>query len=366
MSTKPFRVLLVDDSAPFRRQVGGALEASGLSVVEATEGMEGLWRARSEGVFDLVLLDIHMPNMDGLTFIREVRKLTGYANVPIVVVTSDGSRERRLEGRSVGATAWLLKPPDLPGLINAVHASLMRIIKPADANESLRPRTLSLALDAGESARSELLPPRSQRALPRSEATPARDARPRTEEPPARFAPVSGDTALRSGPPQSARMPNGAAKRSDRVGAELMSERRAPRSERPLSSRLDGPLPARPERGLPSRPAERSERSPKSERERRSELPSSRSLLLPRPEQALSRSEQPQSRVDSARLRSEQPQSRVDSARLRSEQPQSRLLPSRPRSSEARRSEPPSPPEPSRRRSEPSAAGDGPGSKLEP
>jgi two-component system chemotaxis response regulator CheY len=137
---KPFRILLVDDSAPFRRQVGGALEASGLVVVEATEGFEAMWRARADATFDLVLLDIHMPSLDGLTFMRELRKLPGYGAVPIIVVTSDGSRERRLAGRAAGATAWLLKPPDLPGLINAVHAALMRGIKPAEA-DSQRPRS---------------------------------------------------------------------------------------------------------------------------------------------------------------------------------------------------------------------------------
>ena len=141
MSTSPFRILLVDDSAPFRRQVSAALEASGLIVVEATEGVEALWRARAEGIFDLVLLDIHMPNMDGLTFIREVRKLPGYSRIPIVVVTSDGSRERRLEGRAAGATAWLLKPPDLPGLINAVHSGLMGVRE----RDTQKPRSGALA-----------------------------------------------------------------------------------------------------------------------------------------------------------------------------------------------------------------------------
>jgi two-component system, chemotaxis family, chemotaxis protein CheY len=277
MSNKPFRVLLVDDSAPFRRQVGGALEASGLSVIEATEGVEAMWRARSEGVFDLVLLDIHMPNMDGLTFIRQVRKLTGYSHIPIVVVTSDGSRERRLEGRSAGATAWLLKPPDLPGLINAVHASLMRIIKPTESSESLRPR----AEVAEPSPRSESLPPRSQRALSRSEpAVSLRDSRARIEEPLSRFTPLGNDGRLRSGPPQSSGGRN-PLWRSEPARTEAAGlERRAPRSEEPLSRRVDGLLAARSERAATGRASERalplSERSGRSEPSRsRSELPRS-------------------------------------------------------------------------------------------
>jgi two-component system chemotaxis response regulator CheY len=170
---KPFRVLLVDDSAPFRRQVGSALEASGLSVVEATEGFEAMWRARADATFDLVLLDIHMPSLDGLTFMREVRKLPGYADVPIIVLTSDGSRERRLEGRAAGATAWLLKPPDLPGLINAVHSALLRPDRPSEAEAPRRsgaPPSRSppelRSRPAPAASRPPLAPPRSERSAP--------------------------------------------------------------------------------------------------------------------------------------------------------------------------------------------------------
>jgi two-component system, chemotaxis family, chemotaxis protein CheY len=145
MTTKPLRVLVIDDSPPFRRQVAAALEASGLSVAEASEGYEALWRVRAEGVFDLILADIHMPNLDGLVFIREVRKLPEYAQVPIFVLTSDGSRERREEGRSAGASAWLLKPPDLPALVNTVHAALLQLIKAKDPDVAARPSLTPIA-----------------------------------------------------------------------------------------------------------------------------------------------------------------------------------------------------------------------------
>jgi two-component system chemotaxis response regulator CheY len=112
-------VLTVDDSSVARRQVRHALEAAGISVSEAAEGVEALWRARQEK-FDLVLTDIHMPAMDGLEFIRELRKSPGYEQTPVYVLTSDGSRERLAEGRAAGATAWLIKPPNLPLLVDAV------------------------------------------------------------------------------------------------------------------------------------------------------------------------------------------------------------------------------------------------------
>jgi two-component system chemotaxis response regulator CheY len=222
MSPAPYRILLIDDSAPFRRHVGGALESSGLHVVEAGDGVEALWRARSEVAFDLVLVDIHMPNLDGLTLIREVRKLPGYAEVPIIVITSDGSRDRRQEGRRAGATAWLLKPPDLPGLINSVHSALMRVPRldasplpsqrasslgslasrhpstaAPDSRGSLSPRTRPPA------ARSEQPPLRPQRPVPSGAAPLARRARPL----PARNA-ASEARGARTGTPHLPSMPS--------------------------------------------------------------------------------------------------------------------------------------------------------------
>jgi two-component system chemotaxis response regulator CheY len=117
------RVLTVDDSSVSRRQIRLALEGVGVSVCEAAEGVEALWRARQEA-FDLVITDIHMPAMDGLEFIRELRKSAGYEQTPVYVVTSDGSRERLAEGRAAGATAWIVKPADIPLLVNAVLEAL--------------------------------------------------------------------------------------------------------------------------------------------------------------------------------------------------------------------------------------------------
>ncbi len=115
----PARVLMVDDSSTSRRQLRLALERVGIHVAEASEGVEGLWRARQQP-FDLVLTDIHMPTMDGLEFIRELRKSPGYESTPIYVLTSDGSRDRLSEGRAAGATAWVIKPPNVPLLVEAI------------------------------------------------------------------------------------------------------------------------------------------------------------------------------------------------------------------------------------------------------
>jgi two-component system, chemotaxis family, chemotaxis protein CheY len=118
-------ILIVDDAVAIREQLAGALKARGYSTVEAGDGPEGLWRARSQ-TFEAVLTDIHMPTMDGLEFIRELRKLPGYRQVPVFVLTSDASQARFQEGRQVGASGWLLKPVSVDALDRAVRDALVR------------------------------------------------------------------------------------------------------------------------------------------------------------------------------------------------------------------------------------------------
>lgn len=93
---------------------------------EAADGQEALWKAR-HAPHDLVITDLHMPTMDGLELVRQLRKLPGYATVPVLVLTSDPSRERLKEGRQAGATGWLVKPPKPDALVMTVrHALFIR------------------------------------------------------------------------------------------------------------------------------------------------------------------------------------------------------------------------------------------------
>jgi two-component system chemotaxis response regulator CheY len=109
-----WQILCVDDSLSVRAQVRALLKAHGVTVVEAGNGVEGLWHARQRS-FDLVLADVHMPLMDGLRMVEELRKLPDYAETPIFMLTSDAASARIEEGKRVGANAWMLKPfqPDM-------------------------------------------------------------------------------------------------------------------------------------------------------------------------------------------------------------------------------------------------------------
>lgn len=116
-------ILIVDDSALVRSQLRAALEAKGARVIEAENGTEGLWRAR-ENLVDLVIADIHMPVMDGIRMVEELRKLAEYATTPIFILTSDAATSRAEEGKKAGANAWILKPVKTDLLWKAIEKAL--------------------------------------------------------------------------------------------------------------------------------------------------------------------------------------------------------------------------------------------------
>ena len=103
------RILAVDDSAAMRQIVGATLKGAGYDVVSANDGVEALDFARREAV-DLVITDVNMPNMDGLSLVRELRRLSSYRLTPLLVLTTESSTEKKMEGKAAGATGWVVKP----------------------------------------------------------------------------------------------------------------------------------------------------------------------------------------------------------------------------------------------------------------
>jgi two-component system, chemotaxis family, chemotaxis protein CheY len=103
------KILAVDDSAAIRQMVGIALTGAGHQVEQATDGCEALQKAEA-GKFDLVITDVHMPGMDGITLVRELRDRDTYKYVPLLVLTTDATTERKRAGKAAGATGWLVKP----------------------------------------------------------------------------------------------------------------------------------------------------------------------------------------------------------------------------------------------------------------
>jgi two-component system chemotaxis response regulator CheY len=102
-------ILTVDDSASMRQMVKHTLTGAGYRVVEAQDGNQGLASARNATV-DMVLTDLNMPGMDGVSLIRELRKLPSYTGVPIILLTTESDAARKLEAKAAGATGWITKP----------------------------------------------------------------------------------------------------------------------------------------------------------------------------------------------------------------------------------------------------------------
>lgn len=102
-------VLVVDDSASVRQVVGIALRGAGYNVITANDGADAL-RVMDGQRIHLIISDVNMPNMDGITFIGEVKKLAAYKFTPIIMLTTESQDEKKQQARAAGAKAWVTKP----------------------------------------------------------------------------------------------------------------------------------------------------------------------------------------------------------------------------------------------------------------
>lgn len=118
--SQPTRVLTVDDSRTMLDMLRAALTKQGFKVVQAENGREGLERLEAEP-FDVVISDINMPVMDGLSFIRSLRQHPRHAGLPVLILTTETSREKRDLGRAAGATGWIVKPFDPEKLVQTIR-----------------------------------------------------------------------------------------------------------------------------------------------------------------------------------------------------------------------------------------------------
>lgn len=116
-------ILAVDDSASMRQMVSFTLKDAGYTVVEAADGNEAL-NAAQGGKFDLVLSDVNMPGMDGITLIKELRNLANFKGTPILMLTTEAGADKKQEGKQAGATGWIVKPFNPEKLLTTVQKVL--------------------------------------------------------------------------------------------------------------------------------------------------------------------------------------------------------------------------------------------------
>ncbi len=119
------RILIVEDSAMVRITVKRTLSAVDFAVEEAKDGAEGLAKAQQASEpYDLILTDLNMPNMDGLTMVQRIRELPAYAETPIVMLTTESGEEKKAVGHQAGISAWLVKPFEPDALVEMVGGML--------------------------------------------------------------------------------------------------------------------------------------------------------------------------------------------------------------------------------------------------
>lgn len=102
-------ILIVDDSASVRQVVKIALTGAGYDVIEGVDGKDALSKLTGQKVH-LIISDVNMPNMDGITFVKEVKQLAAYKFTPVIMLTTESQEGKKQEGQAAGAKAWVVKP----------------------------------------------------------------------------------------------------------------------------------------------------------------------------------------------------------------------------------------------------------------
>lgn len=102
-------ILIVDDSTAMRQMVAYTLRQAGFSVIEGSNGQEALQKLEGERV-ELIITDLNMPVMDGITFIKQVRSRAASRGTPVLMLTTESQESKRQEGKAAGATGWIVKP----------------------------------------------------------------------------------------------------------------------------------------------------------------------------------------------------------------------------------------------------------------
>ena len=113
------RIMIVDDSVSMRQMVGFTLRQGGYEVIEAQHGQDALSKLQSATV-DLIITDLNMPVMDGITLIQNVRKQPSMKSKPILMLTTEGLASKKEQGKAAGATGWLVKPFDPEKLLQTI------------------------------------------------------------------------------------------------------------------------------------------------------------------------------------------------------------------------------------------------------
>lgn len=113
-------VLIVDDSASIRQVVAITLKGAGFDVIEACDGRDALSKLSGQRIH-LIISDVNMPNMDGITLLKEIKAKPEYKFTPVIMLTTESADDKKSQGQAAGAKAWMVKPFQPAQMLAAVN-----------------------------------------------------------------------------------------------------------------------------------------------------------------------------------------------------------------------------------------------------
>ncbi|MDR3669303.1 MAG: response regulator [Holophaga sp.] len=117
-------IMIIDDSVSLRQVVGIALSTAGYEVIEACDGQDALAKLNGAKIH-LMICDVNMPNMDGISYLKALRTLPAYKFTPVIMLTTEAGEDKKREGQAAGARAWVVKPFKPEQLLLAVSKLIL-------------------------------------------------------------------------------------------------------------------------------------------------------------------------------------------------------------------------------------------------
>lgn len=115
------KIMSVDDSSSIRKIVRSSLEKHNYEIVEAENGQDALNKIGGHNDIVLFLVDVNMPEMDGITFVQELRKRSDHTKTPVIMLTTEDQNERKAQGKAAGANGWIVKPFNPDELLKVIQ-----------------------------------------------------------------------------------------------------------------------------------------------------------------------------------------------------------------------------------------------------
>ncbi|HZX33040.1 MAG TPA: response regulator [Rhodocyclaceae bacterium] len=117
-------IMIVDDSASLRQVVGISLRGAGFDVIEGCDGKDALAKLTGQKIH-LIISDVNMPNMDGISFLKAVKQRPEYKFTPVIMLTTEAGEAKKAEGQAAGAKAWVVKPFQPAQMLAAVSKLIL-------------------------------------------------------------------------------------------------------------------------------------------------------------------------------------------------------------------------------------------------